>query len=78
VNASIPDLDLNDIMLSPEQLALLKAALVLGPRLQYSTPGFLPNKRQHVSFGLAILEIAQTVREVRGVSFHSCVLIRWE
>jgi hypothetical protein len=33
-----------------------------GPKLQLSSPGYLPNKRQHAMAGFAILELAQRLK----------------
>ena len=38
-----------------------------GKLLQYRHQGFLPNKRQQLSGGLAALELAQTLRDVVGL-----------
>ncbi|XP_072951320.1 suppressor of RPS4-RLD 1 [Typha angustifolia] len=43
------------------QITLLQAADYIGKKIQYSSPGFLPNKRQHRMAGLAAIEIAQKV-----------------
>ena len=39
----------------------------VGKLLQYRHQGFLPNKRQQLSGGLAALELAQTLRNVVGL-----------
>ncbi|CAL5369422.1 unnamed protein product [Camellia sinensis] len=40
---------------------LIRAADLIGKKIQYSCSGFLPNKRQHRMAGLAAIEIAQKV-----------------
>ena len=39
----------------------------VGKLLQYRHQGFLPNKRQQLSGGLAALELAQTLRNMVGL-----------
>lgn len=45
-----------------QQEVLLDMIRPLIPLVQLNSQGFLPNKRQHISFGLSVLEIAQTIR----------------
>jgi tetratricopeptide (TPR) repeat protein len=45
-----------------QQEIMLKMIRPLIPLVQLNARGFLPNKRQHKSFGLAVLEMAQTMR----------------
>ncbi|CAI5930813.1 unnamed protein product, partial [Closterium sp. NIES-65] len=41
---------------------LVKAADTVGGRTQYTSPGFLPNQRQHRAAGMAALEMMQAAR----------------
>ncbi|CAI5468015.1 unnamed protein product [Closterium sp. Yama58-4] len=41
---------------------LVKAADTVGARTQYTSPGFLPNQRQHRAAGMAALEMMQAAR----------------
>lgn len=54
---------------------LLQAADSIGQKIQYSCPGFLPNKRQYRMAGLAAIEIAQKVtkawRSMKNISKNS-------
>ncbi|GAB2231766.1 hypothetical protein Droror1_Dr00010778 [Drosera rotundifolia] len=50
-----------EFTLTKQKTALLHAADSIGGKIQYSCPGFLPNKRQHRMAGLAAIEIAQKV-----------------
>ncbi|XP_035680932.1 suppressor of RPS4-RLD 1-like [Branchiostoma floridae] len=59
----IADVD-QDAMLSTAARDIAKVAFPLGDRLQYDTPGFLVNKKQHRWFGLAMVDMAQTVQRV--------------
>ena len=45
------------------QNPILSLALAVGRVLQYDSPGFIVNLRQHMIFGLAALEIAQWLRK---------------
>jgi tetratricopeptide (TPR) repeat protein len=47
---------------SPGREVLVQAALAFGPRFQYNTPGFVVNKRQWLSAGLSIIQMAQAMR----------------
>ena len=42
----------------PQKRLLLSYAKALGDWVQLDTPGFIPNKRQHRMFGLAVLQMA--------------------
>ena len=42
---------------------LLKATRDTGKLIQLDHPGFLPNQRQHRQFGLAVLQISQSLNE---------------
>eukprot|EP00058_Branchiostoma_floridae_P011638 XP_002597126.1 hypothetical protein BRAFLDRAFT_76343 [Branchiostoma floridae] len=55
----IADVD-QDAALSNAARDIAKVAFPLGDRLQYDTPGFLVNKKQHRWFGLAMVDMAQT------------------
>lgn len=44
-----------------QQVDIINLITPLMPLVQLNARGFLPNKRQHVSFGLAVLEMAQTL-----------------
>ncbi|XP_047315854.1 suppressor of RPS4-RLD 1 [Impatiens glandulifera] len=50
-----------DFNMTKQKSTLLEAADSIGKRIQYSCPGFLPNRRQHRMAGLAAIEIAQKV-----------------
>ncbi|KAK9749557.1 hypothetical protein RND81_02G134300 [Saponaria officinalis] len=50
-----------DFTLTKQKTALVHAADSIGQKIQYHSPGFLPNKRQHRMAGLAAIEIAQKV-----------------
>ncbi|XP_020586512.1 suppressor of RPS4-RLD 1 isoform X2 [Phalaenopsis equestris] len=55
-----------------QKTCLLQAADLIGQKIQYNCPGFLPNKRQYRMAGLAAIEIAQKVgkawRSLRNAS----------
>jgi hypothetical protein len=46
-----------------ERNVLAQAALRFGPKFQYNTMGFLVNKRQWLSAGVAIIQIAQMLSQ---------------
>ncbi|XP_074308821.1 suppressor of RPS4-RLD 1 [Silene latifolia] len=50
-----------DFALTKQKTTLVHAADSIGQKIQYRSPGFLPNKRQHRMAGLAVIEIAQKV-----------------
>ncbi|KAK1269258.1 hypothetical protein QJS04_geneDACA006309 [Acorus gramineus] len=50
-----------DFPLTKSNKALLRAADLIGKKIQYSCPGFMSNRRQHRMAGLAALEVAQKV-----------------
>uniref|UniRef100_A0A5B6ZGZ4 Putative tetratricopeptide repeat protein 13 isoform X1 n=1 Tax=Davidia involucrata TaxID=16924 RepID=A0A5B6ZGZ4_DAVIN len=50
-----------DFSVTKQKTALLQAADSIGKKIQYTCPGFLPNRRQHRMAGLAAIEIAQKV-----------------
>lgn len=50
-----------DFVISKAKRSLLEIADQLGCKMQYRSPGFLKNRRQHRMAGLAALEIAQKV-----------------
>lgn len=50
-----------DFAVTKQKTALVLAADLIGKKIQYDCPGFLPNKRQHRMAGLAAIEIAQQV-----------------
>ncbi|KAF5191664.1 Suppressor of rps4-rld [Thalictrum thalictroides] len=50
-----------DFIITKQKAALLQEADLIGKRIQYDCPGFLPNRRQHRMAGLAAIEIAQKV-----------------
>ncbi|CAI5495683.1 unnamed protein product [Closterium sp. Naga37s-1] len=47
---------------------LVKAADTVGGRTQYTSPGFLPNQRQHRAAGMAALEMMQAAQATREAS----------
>ncbi|KAL9229808.1 hypothetical protein vseg_005237 [Gypsophila vaccaria] len=47
--------------MTKQRTSLLHGADSIGQKIQYHSPGFLPNKRQHRMAGLAVIEIAQKV-----------------
>ncbi|XP_068656156.1 suppressor of RPS4-RLD 1 isoform X2 [Aristolochia californica] len=50
-----------DLAVTKHKSILLEAADDIGKKIQYGSPGFLPNKRQYRMAGLAAIEIAQKV-----------------
>ncbi|XP_010531274.1 PREDICTED: suppressor of RPS4-RLD 1 [Tarenaya hassleriana] len=50
-----------DLSITKPRTTLLAAADLIGKKIQYDCPGFLPNRRQHRMAGLAAIEIAQKV-----------------
>ncbi|KAF2074595.1 hypothetical protein CYY_004102 [Polysphondylium violaceum] len=61
INANIQDVNLKP-ELDKETQQLVDCANQLGSMLQYQCEGFLPNSRQKLQCGLAIIEIAQTLK----------------
>ncbi len=59
--------------------ALAKVALSFGPRFQYNTPGFVVNKRQWTSAGLAIVQMAQLLVSDATAGWRQMfeVAVRW-
>lgn len=53
-----------DSVVTKQKMTLLEVADYVGCKIQYQSPGFLPNKRQHRMAGLAAIEIAQRVSKV--------------
>eukprot|EP00026_Physarum_polycephalum_P002160 Phypoly_transcript_02165.p1 GENE.Phypoly_transcript_02165~~Phypoly_transcript_02165.p1 ORF type:complete len:924 (+),score=154.83 Phypoly_transcript_02165:113-2884(+) len=60
LNPKIPDV--SPVAPSPDEKILIQEAGILGALLQYHAEGYLPNKRQQRAAGLAIIEIAQRLR----------------
>lgn len=61
-----------DFVLTKQKTALLHAADTFGMKIQYTCPGFLPNRRQHRMAGLAAIEIAQKVSKAwRSLKFST-------
>ncbi|GAB2282676.1 Suppressor of RPS4-RLD 1 [Dionaea muscipula] len=64
-----------EVTLTKQKSALLRVADSLGGKVQYNSPGFLCNRRQHRMAGLAAIEIAQKVsrawRSLRSEWKHS-------
>ena len=54
--------------MSPETAQIVTVADSLGVRLQYHSPGFMANGRQLLMGGLAIIEMAQTVGPLMGMT----------
>ncbi len=50
--------------LSPELSRAWKFAREIGPRLQYQSAGYFPNARQLSFFGLAVLDLAQSLKKL--------------
>ncbi|KAM1174936.1 hypothetical protein ACFX19_027996 [Malus domestica] len=50
-----------EFSVTKQKAALLQAADSIGRKIQYDSPGFLPNRRQHRMAGLAAIEVAQKV-----------------
>ena len=48
----------------------VRSTAYLSRLVQLNTPGFLPNIRQHRQFGLAVLHMAQTLREHTMARYH--------
>lgn len=64
IDNRIKDIDDSSLVpFSKDVDTLIQEATPFGSQLQLDTPGFLPNKRQHRMCGLAVLEMAQTVRK---------------
>ncbi|KYR01134.1 tetratricopeptide-like helical domain-containing protein (TPR) [Tieghemostelium lacteum] len=61
MDQKIEDIE-NDVVFNRES-DILKVAVEFGSMLQYQCSGFLPNYRQKLQCGLAIIEMAQTLRE---------------
>ncbi|EGG21343.1 Phosphatidylethanolamine N-methyltransferase [Cavenderia fasciculata] len=59
----IQDVDL-EYRPTQAELELLKLATPIGKKLQYDCEGFLPNHRQQLQCGMAVLEIAQTIKSL--------------
>ncbi|KAJ0980264.1 hypothetical protein J5N97_008519 [Dioscorea zingiberensis] len=61
-----------DHTVTKQKTTLLRAADLIGQKIQYNCPGFLPNKRQYRMAGLAAIEIAQKVartwRSIRNMN----------
>jgi tetratricopeptide (TPR) repeat protein len=62
LSSTIPDVQLRDSSSSPLVAQIIEAARPFGSKLQLNCAGYMPNKRQHRSCGLAVLELAQTLR----------------
>lgn len=62
IKPNIPDVNCKD-ELTREQEQLREGTQKFGFLLQCTDKGFLPNKRQHRMFGLALLEVVQTLKQ---------------
>ena len=64
---------------APGRDALARAALAFGPRFQYNTPGFVVNKRQWLSAGLSIIQMAQALSADPALTWRQFfdVAVRW-
>ena len=60
--------------LQPDRIrTLIRTADDIGKLLQYRQQGFLPNMRQQRMAGLAVVELAQAVRELVRFHLHECL-----
>ncbi|EOA15941.1 hypothetical protein CARUB_v10004035mg [Capsella rubella] len=60
-----------DLAITKQKANVLRFADVIGKRIQYDCPGFLPNKRQHRMAGLAVIEIAQKVSKAWRIEWRN-------
>jgi hypothetical protein len=60
-----------DLAITKQKANILRFADLIGKRIQYDCPGFLPNKRQHRMAGLAVIEIAQKVSKAWRIEWRN-------
>ncbi|CAH8345100.1 unnamed protein product [Eruca vesicaria subsp. sativa] len=60
-----------DLAITKPKANLLRFTDLIGKRIQYDCPGFLPNRRQHRMAGLAVLEIAQKVSKAWRIEWRN-------
>ncbi|XP_010446657.1 PREDICTED: suppressor of RPS4-RLD 1-like [Camelina sativa] len=60
-----------DLAITKQKANVLRFADLIGKRIQYDCPGFLPNKRQHRMAGLAVIEIAQKVSKAWRIEWRN-------
>ncbi|KFK30365.1 hypothetical protein AALP_AA7G251800 [Arabis alpina] len=60
-----------DLAITKPKANLLRFADLIGKRIQYDCPGFLPNRRQHRMAGLAAIEIAQRVSKAWRIEWRN-------
>ncbi|CAH2076227.1 unnamed protein product [Thlaspi arvense] len=60
-----------DLAITKPKANLLRFADLIGKKIQYDCPGFLPNRRQHRMAGLAVIEIAQKVSKAWRIEWRS-------
>ncbi|CAN8328331.1 unnamed protein product [Cochlearia groenlandica] len=60
-----------DLAITKQKANLLRFADLVGKRIQYDCPGFLPNRRQHRMAGLAVIEIAQKVSKAWRIEWRN-------
>ncbi|KAF8070832.1 hypothetical protein N665_1130s0009 [Sinapis alba] len=60
-----------DLAITKPKANLLRFTDLIGKKIQYHCPGFLPNRRQHRMAGLAVLEIAQKVSKAWRIEWRN-------
>ncbi|KAG2245457.1 hypothetical protein Bca52824_092691 [Brassica carinata] len=60
-----------DLAITKPKANLLRFTDLIGKKIQYDCPGFLPNKRQHRMAGLAVPEIAQKVSKAWRIEWRN-------
>ncbi|CAN7068427.1 unnamed protein product [Brassica oleracea var. botrytis] len=60
-----------DLAITKPKANLLRFTDMIGKKIQYFCPGFLPNRRQHRMAGLAVLEIAQKVSKAWRIEWRN-------
>ncbi|KAL1190442.1 Suppressor of RPS4-RLD 1 [Cardamine amara subsp. amara] len=60
-----------DLAITKSKANLLRFADLIGKKIQYDCPGFLPNRRQHRMAGLAVIEIAQKVSRAWRIEWRN-------
>ncbi|VVB09911.1 unnamed protein product [Arabis nemorensis] len=60
-----------DLAITKPKANLLRFADLIGKKIQYDCPGFLPNRRQHRMAGLAAIEIAQKVSKAWRIEWRN-------
>uniref|UniRef100_A0A1J3IUG7 Suppressor of RPS4-RLD 1 n=1 Tax=Noccaea caerulescens TaxID=107243 RepID=A0A1J3IUG7_NOCCA len=60
-----------DLAITKQKANLIRFADLIGKKIQYDCPGFLPNRRQHRMAGLAVIEIAQKVSKAWRIEWRN-------